>query len=376
MTPLISHEQLSAAKRVLYMTHMAIGDYVYQRVFLQKLAENYPKLSIDLWFDNCINIDNNWNVRRAQTLTEWFQDEDFLHELYPVAASAKEREQLIARATAKNYDLIVFSVDMGCELYADIAVKIANKKAFVAGTLISPLKDFFRKIKAFRACNTFYIAPNTLSQRRREHITALYQYRFKKLFGLSTTHEETRPRMQIPKTWRDTMQTWLIQEKETHNAIGSTLFINYLASNIKRNWSLSQTIDLIIAWNKTHPHWTYIINSPPHELPIIEMALQSETALQDIHIIPFSAQHHFYELPALIQLSDHVFSVETAIMHLASALDIPQTVLIRRQAKTWAPWPDKKTQVIFTRRNQRYIKDITVVEVLERMEAAMKKIVS
>jgi ADP-heptose:LPS heptosyltransferase len=51
MTSLISHRQLTDARRLLYMTHLAIGDYIYQGVWLKALKQKYPQLAIDIWCD-------------------------------------------------------------------------------------------------------------------------------------------------------------------------------------------------------------------------------------------------------------------------------------------------------------------------------------
>ncbi len=366
MKSLIPSEKLAQAKRLLYMTHMAIGDYVYQRMFLKKLHENHPNLQIDLWFDNCDPDGVAWNLRRSQTLMEWFKEEPFLSDLYPVAASLKERESLIERAREKNYDLIVFSVDMWSEHYATTARKI-SKNAYIVGTLIKLRRNFFQKVRAFKECNQFYITQSALKNKR-FHITKFYQNRFSRLLGLRTTLEEIRPHLDVPVHWQEHMRAWLKEQKQEHhaNSVNSgTIFINYLSTNEKRDWSYAQARNLIIELNKLHSGWTYIFNLPPHMLPEIELLLADDRELSDIHVIPFSAQKHFYELPALIQLSNCVFSVETAIIHLASALGISQIALVRRKAHAWAPLDNEKTYVIFSHGLHNRIRNITVEEVVE-----------
>ncbi len=363
MTPLLSHQQLLDAKRLLFMTHMAIGDYVYQRMFLKKLAETYPHLSIDLWFDDCETLTNTWTVRRGKMLSEWFSDEPFLNKFYPVAASAEERKELIGRASQENYDIIVFSVDMLSEVYAEVARKI-SKNAYVVGTLSHPWRNMRQKIKAFVQCDDFYYTKNALA-RHKCHITEFYQKRFLKLFNLATTPEEIRPKMQIPDEWHQKMQSWLNQIKLNNQATKGTVFINYLASQDKRNWQFSQVIDLVISLNQIENHWTYIISLPPHMLKEIREKIHQEVGLKNIHVVPFSAQEHFYELPALIQLSDWVLSVETAAIHLASALDVPQIALVRYKARAWAPLKNKKTFVIYTKKSPVRIYNITVDQVLD-----------
>lgn len=367
MTPLLSTTQLSQAKRLLYMTHMAIGDYVYQRIFLKKLSECYPQLQIDLWFDDCATeIDNDWRVRRGQTLLQWFKEESFLSDVYPVVSSIEQREKLIARAAHANYDIIVFSVDMLCEKYAQIARKI-SATAYIVGSWVKPYQAVFKKIKALKQCDDFFMDRGALAKRS-IHITTFYYQRFKKIFGLSMLPKERIPHIKVPEIWHHALTTWLHSIKQQHQATGGTVFINYLSSHHKRNWTWPQVIDLIEALNRRAKHWTYIINVSPHELLLLENTLAHTERLKNIHVVFFSAQKNFYELPALIQLSDGVISVETAIMHLASALSIPQVALVRYKASAWAPLPNEKTEIIFTRKFPVRISRITVEQVLHKVK--------
>ena len=254
---LLSHTQLSQAKRLLFMTHMAIGDYVYQRMFLKKLAESYPNLKIDLWFDHCTIKTESWNVRRAQTLSDWFNNEPFLHNLYPVVLSPIEREALISKAQQENYDIIVFSVDTGCELYAEIAQAI-SKTAYIVGTWTKLSKFILKKYKIFNQCHGFIMDRGSLA-RHPIHITQFYQKRFAKIFGLTLTPEEIKPRMTVPEVWKEKMRIWLDNQKQGYHhpaSSNATFFINYLSSQDKRNWTLDQVIQLIIELNQQHSHWT------------------------------------------------------------------------------------------------------------------------
>ncbi len=345
------------------MTHMAIGDYVYQRMFLKKLQETYPHLQIDLWYDNCVHEESGWNLRRSQTLTEWFKEEPFLHNLYPVAASPEEREALITRAQKESYDIIVFSVDVWSEYYAAVARKI-SQKAYVVGTLIKWKRNFFQKFLAFSRCNKFFIPRYSSKKNKNGHITEMYQKRFERLVGLKTTLDEIKPHLTVPNYWQERMQVWLAEEKVKHQALQDTILINYLSTNEQRNWSFEQARDLIIALNKRHPRWTYVLTLAPQVLPEVLPKL-NDTTLQGIHVIPFSAEENFYQLPALVQQCNCVISVETALMHLASALSVPQIALVRGQARIWAPLANEKTHILFTKERHSPISQITVNEVME-----------
>jgi hypothetical protein len=39
----------SGVLKVLYMSHLALGDYIYQGAFLKALTESYPNIKLDIW---------------------------------------------------------------------------------------------------------------------------------------------------------------------------------------------------------------------------------------------------------------------------------------------------------------------------------------
>ena len=59
--------------------------------------------------------------------------------------------------------------------------------------------------------------------------------------------------------------------------------------------------------------------------------------MSDINVDLFTATEHFFQLPALLSLCDIVITVETAVMHLAAGLNVPQIVLMRENASQWQP---------------------------------------
>ncbi|MGB0458681.1 MAG: hypothetical protein ACPGGM_01565 [Porticoccaceae bacterium] len=43
----------SNCPRILYMSHLALGDYIYQGPFLRALTESNPNIRLDIWIDDC-----------------------------------------------------------------------------------------------------------------------------------------------------------------------------------------------------------------------------------------------------------------------------------------------------------------------------------
>lgn len=39
--------------KILYMSHLALGDYIYQGPFFKALVESHPNIRLDIWIDDC-----------------------------------------------------------------------------------------------------------------------------------------------------------------------------------------------------------------------------------------------------------------------------------------------------------------------------------
>ena len=126
MSSLISHDQLVNARRLLYMTHLAIGDFIYQGVWLNALKEKYPHIAIDIWFDDCRRKPHSWAAGRNKTLGEWLETDGSFDTIYPIVSDLAERKAQIAAASSKGYDLIVFVGKNRSEQFAKIARQISS----------------------------------------------------------------------------------------------------------------------------------------------------------------------------------------------------------------------------------------------------------
>jgi hypothetical protein len=45
--------QSSGRLKLLYMSHLALGDYIYQGPFLKALTQCYTNIQLDVWLDDC-----------------------------------------------------------------------------------------------------------------------------------------------------------------------------------------------------------------------------------------------------------------------------------------------------------------------------------
>ena len=117
MNPAIAN-RLSSASKILYMSHMAIGDYLYQRTYLQMLSEQYPNAEIDLWIDDFRTKGKDWQKGRSDFLSNWMKDETFITRLYPQATSIAHRKDMLEEAKNRGYDAVLFIANLRSERFA------------------------------------------------------------------------------------------------------------------------------------------------------------------------------------------------------------------------------------------------------------------
>ncbi|UAA38852.1 glycosyltransferase family 9 protein [Paraneptunicella aestuarii] len=354
------------------MTHLAIGDYYYQRTYLAELQRQYPHLNIDIWIDDCRSRPKSWHAGRNKTLCQWLETEEHIHDIYPIAGSKEERNKLIKKAQEQDYDIIVFMARVRSENFAQIARKI-SAKAFIVGTKTQPMKKWLKKALAFRKLDAYIrLDDEDSSSESRGHINQVYRENFQNLFGLQIAEDIQVKELIVPQEHLEQMNGWLSNLKSRHQeALELTVptrvvLINHLSTNHRRDLPWDTLAELLAKINKSHPECLYILNVPPAELENIQDQVELAPELVNLNIEVFTATNHFFQLPALIQLSDMVLTVETAIMHLASGLGVPQVVLMRKAAAHWCP--AHASQVIY---GASRVSDIPLEEIAQAMESLL-----
>lgn len=338
MQQLIDTQQWQNARRVLYMSHVAIGDYYYQRTYLAALCEQYPAIQLDIWFDDCRHRPKNWHAGRNQTLCQWLVKEPHIHQIYPIPTSKQGRDNAIAQARAQNYDIIIFMAQVRSEQYARIARRI-SENALVVGTKTQQLKNWFTKLLAFRRVDAFI----TLPKKGIGHINEIYQRTFSQLFGSSLDLNVPVKALTIPIAQQRHIQQWLTTHSNKQGVDKppikkpNTVVINHLSTNQRRDLPWKTVVQVIQQMSQANPGLLFIINVPPAEVANVSKLLTAEAHLINTAVEVFSATDDFFHLLALLKLSRLVITVETAIMHLTSGLGTPQIVLMRKQAEKWRP---------------------------------------
>lgn len=353
--PLISKEQLGSAKKILFMTHLAIGDFVYQRVFLDAIKQCYPQLQLDIWIDDCRIRHKSWHAGRNDTLCQWLDSEVYLDNVYPIAKNSEQRNLLIEQAKQQNYDIVFFIALHRSERYAKFARKIAPK-GIVVGSKSNSKGNPLARLIHFSKLNGYFELTNQMDPAL--HISQVFCQRFAHCLDLDFVTASNAAMLPIPKQFRDQASDEL--QKRRHSNNQKVMFVNHLSTNEKRNFQWHKLMQLLLQINKCKPGTLFVINSPPAELGEIRLTLSKEPLLQELNTFVFCAEEHFFQLPAMIQASDLVLTVETAVMHLASVLKKPQVVLMRASAMQWKPLV--ASQILY---GQNRVDQITVEDVLE-----------
>ena len=329
MEPLITSHQLKSAKRILYMTHLALGDFVYQRAFLRALIKAYPQLQLDIWIDDCRTKSKAWHAGRNNTLMQWLGSEEYIHKAYSIASSSIHRKEMIQEARSLNYDLIVFNATHRAGVYAKYARQI-SASAYIVGTAPQTTENPLSRWWYFRRINKLFREP---SYPVTAHISEIYHQRFQSLLGINLPNDKRVAPIEVCSDLREKANEFVTHP---NRVTAQVIFINHLSTTEKRDLPWAKLKDLLHGLYKQNEKRVFIVNTPPAQYEKVSELLKQDKDLQELVVKPFTASQ-FAELPALIEASDLVISVETAVMHIAASLSKPQIVLMRESAKAWAP---------------------------------------
>jgi ADP-heptose:LPS heptosyltransferase len=358
----LSEESLGNCKRLMYMSPMAIGDYVYQGAFLKALSNKYPQLEIDLWIDDCRTSKKLWHAGRTTAMSQWLSSEPYINYVYSIPGSWVERDQNIQKAWSKDYDAVVFVATSRISDFAQTALKIINTGK-VFGTASPSIVDNILNYSVYKKLNGKLSIHSTTKY---DHITDFYQTIFQCFFSLQVPKSERVLELDLDHKLVKQCAEKLSKLAHQYRLENSkTIFINHLSTTSKRDWRLDQVEEIALLINKTLPNSLIILNAPPHAYDDLCQWLKNNQKLCSLAIEVFTAKKDFFELPALMSQCNLVISVETAIMHLASSLNINQIALIRESAYRWRPQNNAK--VILGKKRVDSISPKTILKAMQHL---------
>ncbi|MCG9737113.1 glycosyltransferase family 9 protein [Shewanella insulae] len=358
---LIPNERLAQAKRLLFMSPLALGDFLYIKTFLAALKQQQPHLEVDIWLDDNRNNQDSWRLSRSKIMQQWIAAEPAFSRSYGCSDSKAMQDQQVETAKALGYDLVITHSGSKSEQFSALARRI-SPKGFIVTSLAKPkfggLLDswFFR-----HSDKTFKIDVTALGEQH--HITDRYYQLLHNITGLTLDKSAFMPSLTIALEFAETVHTWL-NKQFADQPQGKLYFINHLSTNKKRDWHPSQLFELIARLTEQAPDSRFIVNSTPENYDALAKAIANEPRLVNSQVALFTVQDNFFELPAMIAAADMVITVETAIMHFATASQRPLIAMMRQKKPYWAPPETASSKVLYASTGKGYVSDIGVDEVM------------
>jgi len=368
-TPLIPSSMLSRSRKILFVAHLAIGDYCYLQNFLKAFAETYPSVKIHLWVDELRRTPeaSKWEFLRRYSLYDWLECCPFIAKLYRETYSPGLLASSVREAVLQDYPIVVSLGTLRSYNYAELARQLSPRGHVVAiRGPVSPLA-LFSRLK-FRKADA--LLPMPRNSRPVRHISSVYADWFRSLFGIEVPEKSRMPFVELGEGWRwhaeRALDAWHFSASQRRG--GRLVFLNIFAKHSKRCWTLEKAAGLIMEL-RSRPGWQhshFILNTVPEQLARTSDFVARQ-GMERVRV--FSASENFFELPAIMAECDLVISVETAVMHLANAVRVPVVALMRQKNPEWAPIDTANSEVVLTLRRRDHVSNISVRAVREAVEA-------
>ena len=363
--PLISSKLLEKSNKILFFTHLAIGDFTYLQNCFAAFHKRYPHIKIDLWVDEVRRTWKFWKWKHIKKYVfhDWLDSCSFFNKIYKKNYTPFLFRNSIKQARKENYNIVISFAQVRQYDYAEYARK-ASPNGYVVG-ITKPFRFFqLSRLYKYRKLDEKLII-NMKKDYENCHISDVYADWFYKLFGLKISKTERIPYISIPKKWEKNGENFFLQrniEPDKNIRLEKVIFFNSLAKDKKRSWPLEKlikTIKLLISDERFY-NINFIINSVPEKYEEFKSAIENNF-LKKVYL--FSAMENFFQLPAILSFCDLVVSVETSVPHLSSALNIPVISLMRKKNPEWVPYGSNEKNIIFVDNRNDWIKEIKVQDV-------------
>jgi hypothetical protein len=132
--PLIPSDLLKKSDKILFIAHLALGDYTYLQNCFQAFARAFPHLKIHLWVDEVRRTSDStqWPHLKKNVLYDWLAACEFIDKVYDQNYSPELFQASIKEAQDEHYPIVVSLGTLRPHFYADLAREI-SPDGFVAG---------------------------------------------------------------------------------------------------------------------------------------------------------------------------------------------------------------------------------------------------
>ncbi|MEO8839021.1 MAG: glycosyltransferase family 9 protein [Herbaspirillum sp.] len=358
---LISQELLKKADKILFVAHLALGDFTYLQNCFQAFSNAYPHIKIHLWVDELRRTgdQSQWENLRKYSLYDWVNGCSLFDKVYQQTYSPELLDRSIAEAQQESYPVVISLAVLHRKFYAALIRKISPDGFVVGQKKLVRLLDIYGYL-VYRRLDASIPAYASRSVNL-EHISAIYAGWFKTLFGLEIPDIERFPFVDIPPQWQQYAKRQLVDWGFAPN--DNILFLNAFSKSPERSWPLERVIELAAAIRR-QPQWEdacFVVNVVPEQMAAARK-LFVNCALGRIEL--FSAEENFFQLPAILSLCTLIITVETAVMHLANAVHVPVIALMRQTSPEWTPSDVANSHVIIVQRRKGWVNEITVQQVI------------
>jgi ADP-heptose:LPS heptosyltransferase len=367
--PLVDPALLQQSAKILFIAHLALGDFAYLQSCFRALAQAYPHLKIHLWVDERRRTRRSsaWPHLKKYALYDWLAECPFIDKIYNETYSPQAYRASLEEARQEDYPIVVSLGMLERHKYASLARSI-SPHGFVVGQKKYVRPYDIAKRLVYRKLDAF-IPAYTPASHPGQHISDIYAGWFTLLFGLEIPPAARFPVLDIAGKWMDYARgqfaAWGFGDAQGRP--GRVVFVNGFSKSAERSWPLERVIELIHtmrsqeAWNGVG----FVVNVVPEAL-VEARELFGKAALARTHL--FSAEDNFFQLPAILSLCELVISVETAVMHLANAVHVPVIALMRQNNPEWAPIDKANSTVITAPRHGDWVDRIVVRDVMAVLE--------
>jgi ADP-heptose:LPS heptosyltransferase len=363
---LISGDLLARARKILFITHFAIGDFAYMQSCFRALKTAYPHLAIHVWVDERRRTADStkWPHLKKYGVYDWLDHSPWVDKSYDETYSPALHAQSVAAASAEDYPIIVTLTNLDSHKYVRLARRI-GRNAFIAGLKKTTTRSYdivkqlgYRKLDA-----SIPLYKSRVYSGSGAHISDMYADWFGRAFGIDIPKADRIPTLDIPDQWLRYAQAqftdWGFSEADS-----KVIFVNAFSKCKDRCWPFERSLELVRAMQRD-PRWRgakFIVNVVPEALPKAQ-ALCAATPVPDMKL--FSAEDNFFQLPAILGLCDLIITVETVIMHLANAVKVPVIALMRQTTPEWTPIDSANSTIVWTGAFDDWLDKIEVPAVLE-----------
>jgi heptosyltransferase III len=364
-TALVDRALLARSDKILFIAHLALGDFTYLQSCFAAFAHAFPHLKIHLWVDERRRTSRaaDWPHLKKYALYDWLAECPYIDKVYDETYSPALYKASLQEAQRQDYPVVVSLAVLDRHKYAGLARKI-SPHGFVVGQKKRVRPYDLPKHLCYRKLDAFIPAYDATSHPDR-HISDIYAEWFTQLFSITISPAARYPVLSIPARWTDYARSQFAAWgfAGTGAAAPRVVFLNAYSKSIERSWPLERVIELIRTMQRDDA-WRdagFIVNVVPEDLARAR-ALFAGQDLARTHL--FSAEDNFFQLPAILSLCKLIVSVETAVMHLANAVHVPVIALMRQKNPEWAPIDKRNSTVITVTRRDDWIDRIGVDAVM------------